>query len=92
MTQGPGYVSPAYLDTAAAFVADAKRLSHERMHLFAGATVLDVGCGPGTDTMALALLVGEEGFVHGIDRDPAMVAEAERRAAAAGLVDGWSTG
>jgi SAM-dependent methyltransferase len=85
MTQGLGYVDPAYLDAAARLVAGGKRLSYERMHLAPGAAVLDVGCGPGTDTLPLAELVGPAGRVRGIDRDPAMLAEAERRAAAAGL-------
>jgi SAM-dependent methyltransferase len=85
MTQGLGYVDPAYLDAAARLVAGGKRLSHERMRIRLGAVVLDVGCGPGTDTLPLAELVGHAGFVHGIDRDAEMVAEAERRAAEAGL-------
>jgi len=85
MTQGLGYVDPAYLDAAARLVAGGKRLSYERMRVFSGATVLDVGCGPATDTLPLAELVGPGGFVHGVDRDAAMVAEAERRAAAAGV-------
>jgi SAM-dependent methyltransferase len=85
MTQGSGYVDPGYLDAAARLVAGGKRLSYERMRVAPGATVLDVGCGPATDTLALAGLVGPGGFVHGIDRDAEMVAEAERRAADAGL-------
>ncbi|HYH82113.1 MAG TPA: methyltransferase domain-containing protein [Longimicrobium sp.] len=85
MTQGLGYVDPGYLDAAARLVAGGKRLSHERMRIAPGAVVLDVGCGPGTDTLPLAELVGPAGFVHGIDRDAEMVAEAERRAAEAGL-------
>ncbi|MGW6744268.1 methyltransferase domain-containing protein [Streptomyces sp. NPDC055025] len=44
-----------------------------------GQTVLDVGCGPGTDLAALAERAGERGAVIGVDRDPAMLAEARRR-------------
>ncbi|MFK0110360.1 methyltransferase domain-containing protein [Streptomyces sp. NPDC091217] len=44
-----------------------------------GQTVLDVGCGPGTDLPALAERVGVSGTVIGVDRDPAMLAEARRR-------------
>lgn len=85
MTQGRGYVDPAYLDAAARLVAHGKRLSYARMQLSPGAAALDVGCGPGTDTLPLAEIVGPGGRVEGIDHDAAMVAEAERRAAAAGV-------
>ncbi|HEX8832370.1 MAG TPA: methyltransferase domain-containing protein [Longimicrobium sp.] len=85
MTQGLGYVDPGYLDAAARLVAHGKRLSYQRMRITPGATVLDVGCGPGTDTIPLGELVGPTGSVHGIDRDAEMVAEAGRRAVDAGL-------
>jgi len=85
MTQGKGYVDPAYLDAAARLAAEGKRLSHERMRIFPGARVLDVGCGPGTDTLPLAALVGDAGRVAGVDFDGAMVAEADRRAREAGV-------
>jgi SAM-dependent methyltransferase len=46
--------------------------------------LLDVGCGPGTLTLRLAKI-----FTHsvGIDADPGMIAEANCRAAAAGVTD-----
>lgn len=87
MTQGLGYVDPAYLDAAARLVAVGKRLSYTRMRLSPGAAVLDVGCGPGSDTLPLAELVGPAGRVRGVDRDAEMIAEAERRAEAAGVAD-----
>jgi SAM-dependent methyltransferase len=74
-----------YLDAAARLAAGGKALSYRRMRLTPGDTVLDVGCGPGTDTLALAARVAPGGRVWGVDHDPAMVAEAERRATAAGL-------
>jgi ubiquinone/menaquinone biosynthesis C-methylase UbiE len=85
VTHGTGYVDPAYLDAAARLAAEGKERSYARMRLAPGAAVLDVGCGPGTDTLPLAALVGASGRVAGIDRDPAMVAEADRRAQAAGV-------
>lgn len=36
-----------------------------------GSRVLEIGCGQGDTTAALAYAVGEEGFVHGIDIAPA---------------------
>ncbi len=44
-----------------------------------GQTVLDVGCGPGTDLPALAERVGDRGTVIGVDRDPAMLTRARER-------------
>ncbi|HEU4885655.1 MAG TPA: methyltransferase domain-containing protein [Longimicrobium sp.] len=88
MTIGTGYVDPAYLDAAARLAAEGKERSYARLRLTPGERVLDVGCGPGTDTLPLAAIVGPTGQVTGIDRDPEMVAEADRRARAAG-VDAW---
>ncbi|HET6764091.1 MAG TPA: methyltransferase domain-containing protein [Longimicrobiaceae bacterium] len=88
MTIGTGYVDPAYLDAAARLAEGGKRLSYERMRLTPGEAALDVGCGPGTDTLHLAALVGPAGRVVGVDRDPEMIAEANRRAAAEGM-DGF---
>jgi SAM-dependent methyltransferase len=87
VTDSPGYVDPAYLDAAARLASGGKRLSYDRMQVAAGASVLDVGCGPATDTLALASLVGPGGHVAGVDQDAAMVAEADRRASAAGVAD-----
>ncbi|MFI6349053.1 methyltransferase domain-containing protein [Streptomyces sp. NPDC050560] len=46
-----------------------------------GQTVLDLGCGPGTDLEALAGAVGGEGRVIGVDMDPDMAARARERTA-----------
>jgi ubiquinone/menaquinone biosynthesis C-methylase UbiE len=46
-----------------------------------GHHVLDIGCGPGTDLMALASAAGPSGAVFGIDQDPHMVATARTRTA-----------
>ncbi len=47
----------------------------------AGERALDIGCGPGLTTQALALAVGEQGSVTGVDIAPAMLAIAQRRCA-----------
>ena len=52
-----------------------------------GMRVLDIGSGSGDVTFLAAQLVGPEGNVVGVDRDPAQVAFAEERAKAAGLTN-----
>ncbi len=49
-----------------------------------GAVLLDLGCGTGEDVLALARLVAPGGRAIGVDASAAMVAEARRRADAAG--------
>jgi ubiquinone/menaquinone biosynthesis C-methylase UbiE len=85
MTQTKGYVDADYLSMAARLMEGFKQHTYELMHIGPGDRLLDVGCGPATDTLALAALAGPDGRVTGVDRDAAMIAEAERRAAAAGL-------
>ncbi|MGN9908843.1 methyltransferase domain-containing protein [Phytohabitans sp. LJ34] len=71
-----------YLDAAAATAAGRgyKRRFLEALDVRPGQVVLDVGCGPGTDLVRLSGAVGEAGSVVGVDRDPAMVEHARRRA------------
>ncbi len=82
-----GYVDAAFLKTAADLGKDRKQQVYRQMHVQPGQRVLDVGCGPGTDTIPLAQLVGPTGYVIGLDQDPAMLAEADTQAAAAGVKD-----
>ncbi len=87
MGQSKGYVDPEYLRIAAEQIAQIKRKSYAAMHVQPGDHVLDVGCGPATDTVPLASLVGGTGRVVGFDSDPAMIAQADQRAAQAGVSD-----
>jgi ubiquinone/menaquinone biosynthesis C-methylase UbiE len=78
----------AYMDTAAkAAVAagDYKQRLLAAMDIRPGHVVVDIGCGPGIDLRSL-LAAGAE--VVGVDRDPAMVAEARRRAPGADVREG----
>jgi ubiquinone/menaquinone biosynthesis C-methylase UbiE len=88
MSQPKGYVDTEYLDVAAERVRQFKQLTYRLMHVEPGHRVLDVGCGPGTDTVPLAQIVGSTGQVVGLDYDKDMIAEADRRAERAG-VRGW---
>src|SRR5207249_3300947 len=57
-----------------------------------GERVLDVGCGPGSLTVALRRSVGPAGSAHGIDASPEMIEAARRNASKAGLEVGFQVG
>jgi SAM-dependent methyltransferase len=57
-----------------------KRHTFELLRLRPGDRVLDVACGTGDDTRALAGFVGWSGRVTGVDRSPALIEEAKKRA------------
>lgn len=80
MTKSAGYVSPEYLRKTAELAGKLKKRTYELMNISSGVKVLDLGCGPGVDTIALAQLVGETGKVYGIDVDENMIAEADEYA------------
>jgi len=84
MPEPRDYIDPRYLDIAAETVRQDKQRTYTCMHLQPGQVVLDVGCGPGIDTIALASIVGSTGRVVGVDHDAAMIAEAQKRAVQAG--------
>jgi SAM-dependent methyltransferase len=77
----------AFLDLASSIdeVQSFKRRSIERLELCAGDTVLDVGCGTGTEVLAIAVRVGTTGRAWGVDASRVMVAESQRRARLVGL-------
>ena len=56
-----------------------QRSSIESMSLRPGFRVLDVGCGRGSGTLALAAAVGATGAVRGVDYDAMRIAEARQR-------------
>lgn len=85
MPEPRGYVNSDYLEITAKVTQHVKRRSYAVMDVGPGQKVLDVGCGPGTDTIALAQLVGDSGRVVGIDWDQEMIDEADRRAVEAGV-------
>jgi ubiquinone/menaquinone biosynthesis C-methylase UbiE len=54
----------------------------------AGQTAVDVGCGLGYFSIALARMVGPDGKVQALDVQPQMIQRARRRAENRGLADG----
>jgi len=82
-----GYVDKDFLKTMTEHGQTHKQQVYQQMNVQPGHHILDVGCGPGTDTIPLAQLVGPTGQVIGIDHDEAMVAEANNQAEVAGVSD-----
>ncbi|GAA0335461.1 methyltransferase domain-containing protein [Actinoallomurus spadix] len=79
----------AYLDRLAAtgLGRSYKRLMLEELDVRAGQTVLDLGCGPGTDLDSLADAVGPGGEVVGVDLEQRMVDTARERTAGRASVE-----
>jgi ubiquinone/menaquinone biosynthesis C-methylase UbiE len=58
------------------FFQNYKQKTFELLHLAIGASVLEVGCGTGSDAIALAQRVGHQGKVVAVDHSQAMLAQA----------------
>jgi ubiquinone/menaquinone biosynthesis C-methylase UbiE len=73
----------AYMDAAAGTAVGLayKRRFVDALGVLPGQTVVDIGCGPGTDLARLADATGNDGSVIGVDRDARMLDEARRRLA-----------
>jgi ubiquinone/menaquinone biosynthesis C-methylase UbiE len=56
-----------------------KQRTFELLEVEAGDHLLDLGCGNGTDALALAAMVGSTGRVVGVDRSSALIDEARER-------------
>jgi ubiquinone/menaquinone biosynthesis C-methylase UbiE len=80
-----GYVDPEFLRVIGNQLNHIKQRSYALMQIQAGHKVLDLGCGPGTDTIPLAPFVGVNGQVIGADHDEAMIFEAVQYAEQAGV-------
>jgi ubiquinone/menaquinone biosynthesis C-methylase UbiE len=72
------YVNATYLKKIAQDFKQIKNRSYELLQLQANSQVLDIGCGPATDTIPMAAYIGEEGRVIGIDSDPKMLEQASQ--------------
>lgn len=82
-----GYVTPDFLRRSAEHVSHLKAESYQLLDLQKARRVLDSGCGPGIDTVAIAKLIPESAEVIGIDIDERMITEADRHASASGVQD-----
>lgn len=86
MLRPTGYVDTAYLAETARLLERDKHASYEMMRIAPKQTILDVGCGPGTDTIPMAQIVGPRGFVCGVDYNSDMLREANQRAVQTGVI------
>ena len=78
---GTGYVDGKHLLEIATFAGRLKGRLDALLKPRPGQRLLDVGCGPGADTLRLAAAVWPGGLVAGVDIDPQMVGLASGRAA-----------
>src|SRR5215467_13189020 len=83
-----------FLDTANALAGlrAAKQVLLDQLRLGRARSVLDVGCGTGTDLIAIAERLGQGGRATGIDVSESMIAEARRRASGLDLNISFDTG
>lgn len=80
-----GETGRARLSVLAGVLAPTTEQLFERAGRLAGATAIDVGCGGGDVTFALARQVGPQGHVTGIDLDEEKLAHARAEAEAQGI-------
>ena len=83
------HASGFYDFTLRLFTLGRERAFRDRILGFAaltpGQSVLDVGCGTGTQAIAAKWKVGTQGAVYGVDASPQMLARARSKARKAGL-------
>ncbi len=75
------FINAQYLKKIAQDAKHIKQKSHQQLQIQANSQILDVGCGPATDTIALSQYIGAEGRVVGVDNDPEMIKEANNQLA-----------
>lgn len=86
--QAEGTGKLAHMDMLRQRSEQRKQQVYELLQVRQGHHVLDVGCGAGADTIEMGHATGPTGRVVGVDSDPEMIEEANRRAAREG-VSAW---
>lgn len=79
------FVGSDYLKELANYSNPVKNRTFTLMNLSENSNVLDVGCGPGVDTIFLGKSVVTKGSITGIDFDHAMISEANHKSMMEGL-------
>ena len=87
MSVSVSHFSPDFLRRVSEAFAPLKRRTHELMGIGPGSAALDLGCGPATDTLALAEIVGSSGRVGGVDAAREMIQVADERVRTAGATE-----
>lgn len=85
MESGKSWVSAEYLRKAALKLEAVKNFMDSRILQANCKRVLDIGCGPGIDTVRMALASAPDTFFYGIDHDPKMIEAANAWAFANGI-------
>lgn len=81
MNNNHGYVNSDYLELAMELLRPIKQRSYTLLGHISNKRVLDIGCGPGLDTVAMAQLANGDEEIFGVDFDEKMITDANNRAA-----------
>ncbi len=79
MTDKVGYISVNQIDQINTTLGGLKSIIDKACGNMRGKLVLDVGCGPASDTIRLSSSIGSDGGITGVDSDSEMIDEANRR-------------
>lgn len=79
--ENKSYVTAEYLKKIAQDVKHIKQSGLELLQLTDDSQVLDVGCGPATDTILYSKYITEKGRIVGVDNDPSMIEKANQELA-----------
>jgi ubiquinone/menaquinone biosynthesis C-methylase UbiE len=85
LIEGYNRSAPIYDQTAGMIYLGALRKFLPRVRVGSSPAILDLGCGTGLNLLEAARTLGPGGRLHGVDLAPGMIAEARRKATAAGV-------